>query len=106
MRYDSGANNPNRILIFATEALVNLTQSQLIAGDGTFPRIFYQLYRLHGIVKGHMFPLVYCLCNRKSKETYHTIFNEVQQLCSTINKVLLPTTILLFILKKIIESKV
>ena len=51
LQYDSGIDDPKRILIFATdEAIGDLKQFKNWAGDGTFkscPNMFFQLYILH-----------------------------------------------------------
>lgn len=57
-------------------------QSRHIWCDGTFksvPRLFFQLYTVHGIVGSHVFPLVFCLCSRKTEETYTIIFNHLKE---------------------------
>lgn len=86
LRYDSGMNDPDRILLFASDqALTYLARSRIILCDGTFktvPDIFYQLYTMHGEVLQYVYPFVYCLCSRKTKETYKIIISRVKLLCT------------------------
>ena len=98
LRYDSGVGDNNRILIFTTNDLLrHLSRSNIILGDGTFksvPSMFYQMYTLHGLVFGHVFPLVYCLLVRKDEETYNRMYQEVINLCTAAEINLNPTTVL------------
>lgn len=72
----------NRIIIFYTEKnLEYLVRSRTIFCDGTFktaPAMFYQLYSIHGIVFGHVFPLVYILVTSKDEATYRTILEKLK----------------------------
>lgn len=94
LRYDSGAEDERRFLIFATDK--NL--QELIAGDhwfcdGTFsvmPTYLCQLYTIHGLKEGITFALVYVLMAGKSQAEYSTIFEEVVRLEPRLN----PKTIL------------
>ena len=49
--FDSGEDDPQRILIFASDdALRDLCRNDFLAGDGTFkisPTIFFQMYIIH-----------------------------------------------------------
>lgn len=89
LRFDSGQDDPDRILIFTTNAgLKDLARSRILVSDGTFktvPDVFYQLYTLHGEVMGKLYPLVYCLTMRKTEETYRRIFAEVKSLTLQLN---------------------
>ncbi|CAF4611204.1 unnamed protein product, partial [Didymodactylos carnosus] len=48
--------------------------------DGTFkvvPEIFYQLYVVHAIYRGHVVPVVYSLLSSKNSDTYQRLINEI-----------------------------
>lgn len=83
LQFDSGINDRNRLMIFYSRpALEWLARSRIIYCDGTFktvPKQFYQMYTMHGVVYGHVFPLVYSLTSRKTQETYETIFRHVKR---------------------------
>ncbi|XP_046550865.1 uncharacterized protein LOC124260587 [Haliotis rubra] len=67
-----------RILGFSTaDNLCHLCESDTIYGDGTFyvaPTIFHQLYTIHGMVDGNMFPLVFFFLPDKKEDTYTRMF--------------------------------
>lgn len=90
LQYDSGLNDPDRILIFSTnQDLRNLSNSPILLADGTFktvPTLFQQMYTLHGIVRGYCFPLVYCLCVRKDEATYRRIGGKTVELCQQMRR--------------------
>ena len=60
-------------LIFATDAnLRTLAECETIFMDGTFnsaPKLFKQLYSIHGLYQGHFVPLVYATLPDKSANT-------------------------------------
>ena len=62
LKFDSGAYDANRVIIFYSDiGLRSLCRSTQIFADGTFdtvPRIFFQLYTIHGDVFGYTFPCV------------------------------------------------
>ena len=73
--------NNNDILMFATDAnLDKLFRSPHIFMDGTFdaaPRLYSQLYTIHAIEgesTGKIIPLVFCLMNDKTRQSYQQIF--------------------------------
>ena len=70
-----------RILCFGTlECLRKLAESPIWFCDGTFktsPRLFAQVYTIHGMIENVCFPFVYALLPGKSKEVYTTLFREV-----------------------------
>jgi hypothetical protein len=79
--FDSGVGDDNRLIIFASQMCL-----RLLAGsdnwfcDGTFkvcPDVFYQLYTIHALVNGRVFPCVYGLLPNKTQNTYSRFFNEV-----------------------------
>jgi hypothetical protein len=98
LHYDSGRDDPDRILIFTTkENLRILCQSAVIFADGTFktvPNMFLQMYSLHAEFREHVFPLVYCLTARKTELTYFTIYSEVTRICDQYHFLLSPATVM------------
>lgn len=84
----------DRILLFTTELNLRiLKKCKIWQCDGTFdtvPLIFKQLYCIHGRKDDKLFPLVYVLCKRKSKETYEFILNKLRELKRNLN----PTSII------------
>lgn len=76
-QYDSVNDNPDEeerfILFYTIKDLERLCNSRIMLGDGTFkvvPNMFYQLYTFHGVVNGHTFPLIYCICTHKTENLY------------------------------------
>ncbi|XP_046546295.1 uncharacterized protein LOC124256350 [Haliotis rubra] len=67
-----------RILGFSTaDNLCYLCESDTIYGNGTFfvaPTIFHQLYTIHGMVDGNMFPLVFFFLPDTKEDTYTRMF--------------------------------
>ena len=65
----------DNIIIFATDQnLEVLAQSPIVFMDGTFksaPRLFRQLFTLHGLYRDHFVALVYCLLPDKASTTYY-----------------------------------
>jgi FLYWCH zinc finger domain len=63
--HDSGQGQEKRLLVFTTEANLDILQeSEMWMSDGTFkvsPTIFYQLYTIHGAFKGKFFPLIFAV---------------------------------------------
>lgn len=58
--------------------------SPLVFADGTFsisPVQFYQLYTLHGLVFGKVFPLVYIFLNRKTQSLYTKVLQYICERC-------------------------
>jgi hypothetical protein len=78
LQIDSGKEDENRILIFATNSgLDDLEMSCNWAGDGTFkicPSIFFQLYTIHTQFQSFSVPRVFALLPNKSHETYLRLF--------------------------------
>ena len=79
--FDSGPSD-SRILILTTDSNLDfLCQSLRWCGDGTFkaaPKLWTQLYTLHGQKNGYTVPCVYALLPNKRKETYIRIFRQVK----------------------------
>ena len=79
--YDSGSDDPERLLIFAKPSNLGvLEDSERWYCDGTFstsPDIFYQLYTIHGevsLTNTYIIPPVYALLPNKKQETYSGLF--------------------------------
>lgn len=68
--------------------------------DGTFktvPKLFQQLYTIHGCVggvNGRVVPLIYALMTRKNTESYDTLFRQLNDLAVSINVNLCPKYIM------------
>ena len=73
----------DRVLVFCTtENLRRLTQSTYLIMDGTFkvsPKIFTQLYVIHGLLFGMWAPLVFVLMAKKNKASYHFLFKTLTE---------------------------
>ena len=75
----------HKILLFTTQYNIRkLCESKFWLYDGTFavtPRIFYQLFTIHGYVgyetNGTCVPLVYALLSGKSEAVYHQLFKDL-----------------------------
>ncbi|CAF1609892.1 unnamed protein product [Didymodactylos carnosus] len=69
------------MLIFASSEQLDILQScDDFLVDGTFkvvPEIFYQLYVVHAIYRGHVVPVIYSLLSRKNSDTYQRLINEI-----------------------------
>jgi len=87
----------DKILIFATDRnLQLLADNDTIYADGTFytcPSLFTQLYTLHGMVDGEMFPLVFALLPGKSEQLYTRYFQLLTEVCTQRQIALQPTTL-------------
>ena len=72
--HDDGPTHTERIIIFATEQdLLNLLSCDTWLADGTFsscPKIFNQLWNIHGQVGNLVLPLVFCFLPNKKGTTY------------------------------------
>lgn len=86
----------DKILIFVTDRnLQFLADNDTIYADGTFytcPSLFTQLYTLHGMVDGDMFPLVFALLPGKSEQLYTRYFHLLKETCTQCQIALQPTT--------------
>ncbi|XP_042146110.1 uncharacterized protein LOC121835725 [Ixodes scapularis] len=71
---DTGCSDSERIMIFACNTdLCRLNTCETWLCDGTFkvaPEMFHQLCVVHGLYKGRVLPLVYCLLPNKREATY------------------------------------
>ena len=79
--FDSGPSD-SRILILTTDSNLDfLCQSLRWCGDGTFkaaPKLWTQLYTLHGQKNGYTVLCVYALLPNKRKETFIRLFRQVK----------------------------
>ena len=91
---DDGIGN-NRILIFGTIQFIQLMANcDKLWGDGTFkqaPKLWYQMYSIHGYYEDQMIPFVYCLLPNKYETTYaqmlKLISDKVQEVTSSAHSV-------------------
>ena len=78
LAYDSGVEDSDRILIFATEAgLDDLSTNNIWSCDGTFkasPNLWTQLFTIHFVVKGRCFPSILAMLPNKQEATYRKFF--------------------------------
>ena len=83
--YDSGTEDPARLLIFGQQTLLELLQStqHLWLADGTFklcPEIFFQLFTIHTSINGNNPPCIYALLpNKREKKTYERLLIAVKE---------------------------
>ena len=92
--YDSGVDDPTRILALGKYELLIYLQSEVWMGDGTFdtsPLIFFQLYTVHARVGNSYPPCVYFLLPNKTAETYTRMI----QILKNMNLAVNPSKILL-----------
>ena len=82
--FDSGEDDPERILIFATsDNLDTFYNADSWYCDGTFsvsPKNFYQLYTIQTLVEGSMIPLAFALLPNKKEDTYIKMLNTFKYL--------------------------
>ena len=81
MYFDSGPGN-DRIIILTTNSNLDLMrQSERWCGDGTFkaaPKLWTQLYTIHGLKNGYTVPCVFALLPNKRKESYTRLFRQIK----------------------------
>ena len=81
--------NKNQMLIFGTtESIDVLKNSPHWFADGTFdvcPRAFYQVYTIHAIKNGSVFPCLYILLSNKKQSMYQDLFSLVKEMCALPN---------------------
>jgi hypothetical protein len=84
LQYDSGADDADRILIFASDDNLDLLiRHRHWLADGTFkcaPAVFYQLFPLHVYIEGSVVPAVYALLPNKTQQTYQQMLLEFSKL--------------------------
>ena len=95
--HDSGANDPQRMLIFAVgECLQLLATSPEWFMDGNFklaPSMFLQLCVIRVKLDDGAVSCVYSFLAGKAKENYYAMFAALNQRCNAIGIFLAPTTI-------------
>lgn len=78
LAFDSGVEDSDRILIFATEEGLNdLSTNNIWSCDGTFkasPSLWTQLFTIHFVLKGRCFPRIFALLPNKQEATYRRLF--------------------------------
>ena len=81
--YDNSHEAEERVIIFSTEDhLHRLATCDTWCMDGTFsvaPRLFHQLYVIHGQIDNVFLPLVYVLLQRKTQTTYEIMLRVLEQ---------------------------
>lgn len=87
--WDSGADDPKRVLMFGTSSNIDILQEHdhwFI--DGTFkvaPTVFLQVFTIHALIDGSALPLIYILLPDKSEDSYARIFWKLKELKPTLN---------------------
>jgi hypothetical protein len=88
----------NDILMFSTSKnLENLVQCKTVYIDGTFktcPKLYTQLFTMHGLYIDTVVPLVYVLLSDKRSDTYYKVLNSIRDAVSGLGLVFNPETIL------------
>ena len=78
LQHDDGPEDPERILFFACpENLVALSRCDVWLADGTFaicPKMFYQLWVVHGVYENAVIPFAFFLLPGKSEAVYTWAF--------------------------------
>ena len=89
--YDSGSQDPEKLLIYATPSYLGvLEDSERWYCDGSFYTsrvVFYQVYTIHGevaLTNTYIIPLVYALLPNKKQETYSRLFKALNLSASSI----------------------
>ncbi|CAF0913032.1 unnamed protein product [Didymodactylos carnosus] len=80
--YDNEDSDDRTIILLSDDALNRLSNSEYWHAYGTFkvaPQLFYQLYTIHGFIRGRSVPLVYALLPGKSEAVYGELFNVLVQ---------------------------
>ena len=84
LQYDSGKDDVDRILLFASDANLDLlVRHRQWFADGTFkcsPSVFYQLFTLHVYVADSVVPVSYALLPNKTQATYRRMLIEFSKL--------------------------
>lgn len=97
--FDSGVDDTDRILIFGTnENIQHLYFSPYWYMDGTFktvPKLFQQLFTIHGKVGNIVVPLVYILLLNKLEATYVRAIKQVKLLTCTFGQCLMLTHVVI-----------
>jgi hypothetical protein len=75
-----------------------MCSTDTLYSDGTFysvPKIFFQLYTIHGFYKGEMMPFIYALLPNKSTNTYLRLFRILQDKAAEFNFIFSPKIFLI-----------
>jgi len=78
---------------FTVESMNNLSKSNTWYLDGNFslgPKLFLKLYVIKVEVDGIFITAIYCLLQRKTSETYKTVFRTLVEKCAEQNLYLDP----------------
>lgn len=81
--FDSGVDDPDRILMLGDRELLSELKKDTIYGDGTFdkvPNLYYQLYTWHAQVGNSYPPCVYVLLTKKTEGIYTKMFDIIKNL--------------------------
>ncbi|CAF0959597.1 unnamed protein product [Brachionus calyciflorus] len=79
--HDSGVDDPDGYLIFASMSYLKLLENNDVFADGTFdiaPKLFKQVYTIHALFHGRCLPVAYCLLTRKTEKLYTTVLNSIK----------------------------
>ena len=80
LAYDSRSDDRERFLIFSTEQNLDLLEhTPQWHANGTFkccPALFYQFYKVVGVLNGHTIPFVYMLLRRKLRRVISESFHQ------------------------------
>ena len=84
LAYDSGVDDGDRMLIYATQRNIDvLRSSDHWFMDGTFkvvPQVFYQLFTVHALQADRVIPCVYALLPNKTGQTYRELLRQLLEL--------------------------
>lgn len=84
--YDSGREDPNRMLIFSTDQfLQSLHDSKHWMCDCTFkvaPSLFYQVFTVHTLIRNNLLPCIFVLMPNKQQVTYSEMWTAIKSMNS------------------------
>ena len=82
---EESIDGERKLIIFGTvESIEVLKQNKAWFMDGTFdasPNEFHQLYSIHCLMNGKVFPCIYALLTGKSQERYEEFLSLVREFC-------------------------
>lgn len=91
-------DSDKNIIIFSCKTNIDfLCKSETIYLDGTFdycPKLFTQLFTLHGYFNNNYVPLVFALLPNKTKQTYTHFLNILVLECQNVGLILKPTKVI------------
>ncbi len=89
----------DRIIVFGSpDFFRKMCSTDTLYSDGTFysvPKIFLQLYTIHGFYKGEMMPFIFALLPNKSTNTYLRLFRILQDKAAEFNCIFSPKIFLI-----------